>query len=138
MDGEITHLALDAVAEFLCLGLGALQGDDHVAQGDGIAAGVHVVGPVRGGIARLQLEHGEGKHVRGPVDVPGGLVDAVDADIVGDEDVDLAEGGDALGIQGGLHAALDVPGHGDIEQAGLFIGQIQLELSHGSSSCTCR
>ena len=114
VDGQVTNLPLDGVAELLRLGAGALQGDDHIAQGDGIGAGIHVILPVTGGIAGLTLEHGEREHIRGTVDIPCGLVDAVDANIICDENVDLAQGGDALGIQSRLHTALDVPGHGDI------------------------
>ena len=130
MDGQVSDLPLDAVAELLGLGPCPLQGDDHIAQGHAVGAGVQIVAPIAGRIARLQLEHGEAQHIRGPVDVPGGQVDGVDARVIRDQNVDLAQGRDALGVQGGLHAALDVPGHGDVQQRGFFVGQIQLQFRH--------
>ena len=36
VDGQVSNLPLDGVSKFLRLGAGALQGDDHIAQGDGI------------------------------------------------------------------------------------------------------
>ena len=110
VDGQVGHLTLDAVAELLGLLLGPVHGDDHVAQGAqaGLQVQLLLVLP-GGGHAGGQLQHGEGQHVGGAVDVPVFQVDFPDALVVGEEDVHgaadvhlfcLQGGGDDTGQQG--------------------------------------
>ena len=79
MNGQVAHFPLDAVAEFLGLEHGPLQGNAHIAQGAHAGFIVQVLLPVFRRIAGLQLEHGERKHIRGPVDLAAGQIHRVDA-----------------------------------------------------------
>ena len=54
------------------------------------------------------MEHGEGEHVRRPVDLPLGLVDGADAVVIGEEDAYLARRRDMLLCQCGADAFFEV------------------------------
>ena len=99
MDGEVAQLPLHAVAELLRLGRRPLQRDTHIPQGD--QAGLRVLLPILRVLSGLQVEHGEGEYVGGPVHLPHLPVNLVDARVVGEEYADLTGQRDPLRFQSG-------------------------------------
>ena len=133
VDGQVAHLPAGGVAEFLGLGDCPFQGDAHIPQGHQAGVRIFVFRPVRGQLSGRQLKHGEAQHIRGAVNVSGGAVDFPDARIIRDQDVDLALGRHALGLQHGIDARADVGGNNQALQAALLEYQIDL-ISHWFSS----
>ena len=117
MDRQIAHLPLQAVAILLGLGRRPLQGDAHIPQGTQPRLRVQVL-LVLGRLSRGQLEHREGQHVGGPVNVPHVGVDLADTRVVGEQHADLAGQGHPLRRQGRgddpPQALLQALGHSDL------------------------
>ena len=121
VDRQIGELPLDAVAELLGLGLGPLHGDDHVPQGAQAGLRVQFILPLAGGRhAGGKLQHGEGEHVGGRVDLPLLQVDLPDPLVGGQQHVHPAGDGNLLRLQSGG----DDPG----QQGFVRIGAVQLPV----------
>ena len=104
VDGEVAHLPLDGVAKLLGLRGGTLQRDAHIPQGAQPRAGVDVLRPVLGRRTGGEVEHGETEHIRGLINIPAGLVDGLDALVIGDQDVDFTGNRNFFRFQRGVDA----------------------------------
>ena len=114
MDGEVAHLPLDGVAKLLGLRGGTLQRDAHIPQGAQPRAGVDVLRPVLGRRTGGEVEHGETEHIRGLINIPAGLVDGLDALVIGDQDVDFTGNCNFFRFQRGVDAGADVGTHNQL------------------------